>query len=202
MKKLKNPLLVYIGFAIFFIVGVAFLVFGFKLLITALSYEKTTATVVSVRTYTNDEGHFMGVPTCEYFVNGERYEYEGYGRSVSICPLVGDTVSVRYNRDNPSQISDNTVLIVVFFIFGVIFGGVGGTMFVLTARGKIHWSKSSKYSYSYPIDDTESTESDDMTDEIDDIDDITDNIDGIEKFDDNGKEEIEQTEKFPPDILY
>ena len=140
MGKLKNPLLVYIGFAIFFIVGVVMLVFGFISLITALSYKQTTATVVSVRTYINEEGSQIGVPTYEYYVDGERYEYESYGRSVSLCPLVGDTVKIRYNKDNPSKTHDNTVITVVFFIFGVVFGGVGATMFVLSAMGKIHWT--------------------------------------------------------------
>ena len=150
MAKLKNPLLVYIGFAIFFIAGVFMLFMGFKSLFGGIGYAKTTGTVISVRTYNDDEGNLLGVPTYEYEVDGVTYQHErSYAQSIELCPLVGDTVTVRYNKNDPSKIKDDSIITVMFFIFGVVFAGVGGSMFTLTAIGKIHWERSRRtYGYS------------------------------------------------------
>ncbi len=152
MAKLKNPLLVYIAFGIFFIAGVFMLFMGFKSLFGGIGYAKTTATVISVRTYKDDDGDLLGVPTYAYEVDGVTYEHErSYGQSVSICPLVGDTITVRYNKKDPSKVKDDAITTVVFFIFGVVFAGVGGTMFTLSAIGKIRWesTRGSRYRNSY-----------------------------------------------------
>lgn len=141
MRRLQNPILVYIGFAVFFAVGIFMLVLGFISVADGAKYVKTKGTVISVRTFENDEGDLLGVPTYEYYVDGVRYEVEGsFSQSVSICPLVGDEVTLRYNKNDPGKIKDDSILTAMFFVFGVVFTGVGGTMFVLTAIGKIHWA--------------------------------------------------------------
>ncbi len=147
MRKLKNPLMVYIGFALFFAAGSFCLFLGFKSLVGISGYAKTTATIISLRTYESDDGDLLGVPTYEYYVDGERYENErSYGQSLGICPMVGDTITIRYNKKDPSVVRDDSISTIMFFVFGLIFTGVGGTMFVLSAMGKIHWT-SSRRSY-------------------------------------------------------
>ena len=57
--------------------------------------------------------------------------------------MVGDTITIRYNKNNPSEVNDSpAILTIMFFVFGVVFGGVGGTLFVLSAMGKMHWESS------------------------------------------------------------
>lgn len=85
-------------------------------------YPQTEATVVSLINNGNDEGY---TAVYEYTVDGKTYktkgELKGSGEAV---PRIGDTVSIKYNPDNPKEIyiSTESKFLLGFGCFLIFFG--------------------------------------------------------------------------------
>lgn len=69
------------------------------------SYPQTTATIVSLLNSGNDDEVYA---FYEYTVDGITYKTSGELKSGESAPRIGDTVTIRYNPLNPSNIRINT----------------------------------------------------------------------------------------------
>ena len=142
-----SNIMVMIAMCVFMAIGVFMLYMGVSSVIRQMSYEKVDAEVISVRTYisrdSDGDSTLMAVPTYAYYVDGVRYEVESdSASSANIAPIVGDIVTIRYNPANPAEIVSAGWICIVYFVFGLVFGGVGLTVFICTLTGKMQWEPS------------------------------------------------------------
>ncbi len=86
------------------------------------AYPQTTATVVSLVGNSSEDGY---TPIYEYTVDGKKYRQKGKIKSSGDgAPKVGDTVSIRYNPNNPNDIHIGTEskFMLGFGCFLIFFG--------------------------------------------------------------------------------
>lgn len=105
-------------FAIFFIIGVLFVVLANKFEIDESSVGITTATVIDNYIDKQDEGDFY--TTLNYFVDD--IEYTTDVNYYSSSDYVGDELEIYYDLNNPNKINlvNNNKLLSVFKIVGIL----------------------------------------------------------------------------------
>ncbi len=126
---------------IFIIVGLVFGgAGGFMLygetrdLIIASNYIKCEATITDLRIFEGKNG-LLGSPIYTYVVDGVEYTQEAsYSQSASILPEIGTKVTIRYNKNDPTDIKDGEWISLIGLFVSFIPLGVGIGMFVFSWR--------------------------------------------------------------------
>ncbi len=125
-----------IGTIIALVFGIVLIVLGFVTKHKQSDYTETTATITNIETEpgAGDEADSHRV-FVKYTVDGKEYneELDNYKSSYS----VGDTIKVKYNPENPSDVTSSGyfVVIILFVIGGILTLGSGiyliaGTFFL------------------------------------------------------------------------
>lgn len=139
----KNSKAILIVMCIIFTIVGAFLMYlGVSKTIKYLSFEAVEAEVVNVRTYrsTGRKSSLMAVPTYEFVVDGVTYRVESSTSvSANLAPRVGDKEKIKYNPNAPEEIVNFSWTIIIFYVMGAIFGGVGITLLILVLKGKVQF---------------------------------------------------------------
>lgn len=104
---------------------------GISSVIEYSSYIQVEAKIIRVNTFTGKEGDLLATFDYEYYVDGKRYESESsYSQSASIAPNVGDTVKIKYNKNDPAKIKDGDFIDYISLFVSFIPMGVGVFLFV------------------------------------------------------------------------
>lgn len=144
----KNSKAILIVMCIIFTIVGAFLMYlGVSKTIKYLSFEEVEAEIVYVRTYrsTGRKSTLMAVPTYEFVVDGVTYRVESSTSvSANLAPRVGDKEKIKYNPNDPEEIVNFSWTIIIFYVMGAIFGGVGITLLILVLKGKVQFSPTNK----------------------------------------------------------
>lgn len=139
----KNSKAILIVMCIIFTIVGAFLMYlGVSKTIKYLSFEEVEAEIVYVRTYrsTGRKSSLMAVPTYEFVVDGVTYRVESSTSvSANLAPRVGDKEKIKYNPNAPEEIVNFSWTIIIFYVMGAIFGGVGITLLILVLKGKVQF---------------------------------------------------------------
>lgn len=115
---------------IFLLVGVVFLILGAVFFVFLSHQRESTVETEAVITDFDRDGY----PYVTYTVDGQTYEVHLSYRSSTM--RTGDTVSVRYDPENPRDAGASGVWLVfaaAFGGFGILFGGLG-VVFLCMAR--------------------------------------------------------------------
>ncbi len=121
-------------FSVFVVAGLCVsILFGIKPWIKTSSYVATDATVISVYYYYDSDGDRMGRATYEYVIDGQKFERESsISQSPSLCPAVGETITIYVNPNNPLDVIDNKTSSILMTFMGMIFVLAGGIPLLVT----------------------------------------------------------------------
>ncbi len=122
----KECLPIILVIIIFGGVGFFMIFSGIKSVVEYSKYVEVKAKVIKLNTFVGEEGGLLATFDYEYYVDGVRYENESsYSQSASIAPNVGDTIKIRYKKDDPSIVIDGDFINYIMLFMGFIPFGVG-----------------------------------------------------------------------------